>query len=161
MKYIDPDGLQPTSQQGQSTLQRAVDDVALFLREALNAIMGRDAEDDAGDREATAREEAEAAAEGIPLSLLPGRRQKQYQDAVDEAHATVGAGIVVAGATVAEQAVINRVVRIITLPGGGYIGQKGSTSSIRELPGGTLEAGSSSRDWLRVESGIRATTVGT
>ena len=144
IKFNDPRGLRPPSQQGRNTFERAVDELSLLFEAALSYFVDEKAnEEDALDSEADADLEkmsAELAAEGIDPSMLPANRARQYKKAMISAQATLAAGAVVVGATVAEQLIIDRVLGIIQ-PGGRFIGRAGrSRSRVRELTGGSAAA---------------------
>lgn len=68
-----------------------------------------------------------------------GGTQAKTQEALKDATAMMGAGVVTAGGEVAASATVGRVVRILS-PGGSLIGATGSRASVRELPGGSKAA---------------------
>jgi RHS repeat-associated protein len=99
LKFIDPAGLAPASQQGRNALQRAIDEVSLFFQALLNDLLNQDpeeTEDPLAETQNPDSMSAQLAAEGIDPSLLPENQAAQFKDAFIEANATVAAGVVVA-----------------------------------------------------------------
>ena len=152
LKFVDPDGNRPTSQQGQNTFQRAVDEVSLFFQAILRSLMGEDEKNPQDSAQNPDPIDPELAEAGIDSSMFPENQAQLYKDSFVEANATVGATLVVAGATIAEQVAINRILGIIQ-PSGRYIGSAGSSSRIRMLSGGGAEA---EKFYLRLARGGKA-----
>lgn len=141
LKWVDPDGLLPASQQGRNRLERIADSISAFIGGLLRDLLEEDdvtenPEDQADKPDDTA---AQLEAEGIDPSVLPSERAAQVKDAFIEAQARVGGAAAVPIVIAAENAVVGRAISILR-PGGKLIGAAGSSSRIRIIEGGDTAA---------------------